>query len=238
MMQCMITILSNQYVLEANTKEVLIDLAGMCAALLGFVERSTFIHIQIQKGAKGAQKFDPNDNGVMSHAIQLLYKLRLIQKQGIKDLVNPHVGQHSTTAMIPEQQIPQLMTFTPIKIIYQFYSGQLLLRSKIQQPFQGFGIYPGKQQFQGFRQSGLFQQIQRSSGYSIQLYIDSRTSLKAYLSSCIVLQHLECSKLNNGTYQLHQHQAWLATQPFNLAFEARILSNQINNTINYPQLDH
>ncbi|KAA6372954.1 MAG: hypothetical protein EZS28_031518, partial [Streblomastix strix] len=164
-----LTILSIQHVLEGNTKETLIDLVGMCAALLRFAERSTYIRIQMKEGAQGAQQFDPGYNGVMSHAIQPLHALRLIQGQGSQDLVNPQAGQYSATAMGPGQQIPQLVTFTPTQIVQQFYSGQLIPRPQVQ-PFQGFGMYPGIQQFQGFPQPGLFQQAQPSSGYSIQLY--------------------------------------------------------------------
>ncbi|KAA6377007.1 MAG: hypothetical protein EZS28_027466, partial [Streblomastix strix] len=105
-----LTILSIQHVLEGNTKETLIDLVGMCAALLRFAERSTYIRIQMKEGAQGAQQFDPGYNGVMSHAIQPLHALRLIQGQGSQDLVNPQAGQYSATAMGPGQQIPQLVT--------------------------------------------------------------------------------------------------------------------------------
>ncbi|KAA6373743.1 MAG: hypothetical protein EZS28_030729, partial [Streblomastix strix] len=45
-----LTILSIQHVLEGNTKESLIDLVGMCAALLRFAERSTYIRIQMKEG--------------------------------------------------------------------------------------------------------------------------------------------------------------------------------------------
>ncbi|KAA6391068.1 MAG: hypothetical protein EZS28_013402 [Streblomastix strix] len=164
-----LTILSIQHVLEGNTKETLIDLVGMCAALLRFAERSTYIRIQMKEGAQGAQQFDPGYNGVISHAIQPLHALRLIQGQGSQDLVNPQAGQYSATAMGQGQKIPQLVTFTPTQIIQQFYSGQLIPRPQVQ-PFQGFGMYPGIQQFQGFPQPGPFQQAQPSSGYSIQLY--------------------------------------------------------------------
>ncbi|KAA6388976.1 MAG: hypothetical protein EZS28_015495, partial [Streblomastix strix] len=169
LMQYKLTILSIQHVLEGNTKETLIDLVGMSAALLRFAERSTYIRIHMKEGAQGAQQFDPGYNGVMSHAIQPLHALSLIQGQGSQDLVNPQAGQYSATAMGPGQQIPQLVTFTPTQIIQQFYSGQLIPRPQIQQPFQGFGMYPGIQQFQGFPQPGLFQQTQPSSGQSIQL---------------------------------------------------------------------
>ncbi|KAA6392930.1 MAG: hypothetical protein EZS28_011541 [Streblomastix strix] len=165
-----LTILSIQHVLEGNTKETLIDLVGMCAALLRFAERSTYIRIQMKEGAQGAQQFDPGYNGVMSHAINQLHALRLIQGQGSQDLVNPQAGQYSATAMGPGQQIPQLVTFTLIQIIQQFYSGQLIPKPQMQQPFQGFCMYPGIQQFQGFPQPSLFQKTQPSSGYSIQLY--------------------------------------------------------------------
>ncbi|KAA6393724.1 MAG: hypothetical protein EZS28_010747 [Streblomastix strix] len=165
-----LTILSIQHVLEGNTKETLIDLVGMCAALLRFAERSTYIQIQMKDGAQGAQQFDPGYNGVMSYEIQPLHALRLIQGQGSQNLVNPQAGQYSATATGPGQQIPQLVTFAPTQIVQQFYSGQLKPRPQVQQPFQGFGMYPGIQQFQGFPQPGLFQQAQSSSGYSIQLY--------------------------------------------------------------------
>ncbi|KAA6336948.1 MAG: hypothetical protein EZS28_052834, partial [Streblomastix strix] len=103
-----LTILSIQLVLEENTKEILFDLVGMCAALLRFAERSTYIRIQMKEGAQGAQQFVPDDNEVMSHAIQPLHALRLIQGEGSQDLVNPQAGQYSATAMGPGQQIPQL----------------------------------------------------------------------------------------------------------------------------------
>ncbi|KAA6381103.1 MAG: hypothetical protein EZS28_023371 [Streblomastix strix] len=124
----------------------------------------------MKEGAQGAQQFDPSYNGVMSHAIQPLHALRLIQGQESQDLVNPQAGQYSATAMRSGQQIPQLVTFTQTQIIQQFYSGQLIPRPQIQQPFQGFGMYSGIQQFQSFPQPCLFQQTQPYSGYSIQLY--------------------------------------------------------------------
>ncbi|KAA6358454.1 MAG: hypothetical protein EZS28_046019, partial [Streblomastix strix] len=116
-----------------------------------------------------SQQFDPGYNGVMSHAIQPLHALRLIQGQRSQDLVNPQAGQYSATMMGPGHQIPQLVTFTPTQIIQHFYSGQLIPRPQVQ-PFQGFGMYPGIQQFQGFPQPGLFQQAKPSSSYGIQLY--------------------------------------------------------------------
>ncbi|KAA6389151.1 MAG: hypothetical protein EZS28_015326 [Streblomastix strix] len=165
-----LTILSIQHVLERNTKETLIDLVGVWAAHLRFAERSTYILIQMKEGAQGAQKFDPGYNGVMLHAIQPLHALRLIQGQGSQDLVNLQAGQYSATVIGPGQQIPLLVSFTPTQIILQFYSGQLKPRLQIQQPFQGFGMHLGMQQFQGFLQSGFFQQSHPPSGYSIQLY--------------------------------------------------------------------
>ncbi|KAA6401692.1 MAG: hypothetical protein EZS28_002777 [Streblomastix strix] len=105
----------------------------------------------------------------MSHAIQPLHTLRLMQELGSQDFVNSQAGQYSATAMGPGQQIAQLVTVTSTQIVQQFYSGQLISRPQIQQPFQGFGMYPGIQQFQGFPQPGLFQQIQ-PSGYGIYLY--------------------------------------------------------------------
>ncbi|KAA6387834.1 MAG: hypothetical protein EZS28_016640 [Streblomastix strix] len=165
-----LTIFLIQHVQEWNTKETLTDLVGICAALLRIAERTTYIRIQKMEGAQGAQQFDPGYNGVMSHAIQPLHALRLIQGQGSQDLVNPQAGQYSATAMEPGQQIPQLVTFTPTQIVQQFYSGQLIPKPQIQQPFHGFGMYSGIQQFQSFSQQGLFQQAQPSSGYSIQLY--------------------------------------------------------------------
>ncbi|KAA6382535.1 MAG: hypothetical protein EZS28_021939 [Streblomastix strix] len=164
-----LTILSIQHVLDGNTKETLIDIVGMCAALLRFAERQTYIRIQMKEGAQEAQQFDPGYKRSMSHAIQPLHALRLIQGQGSQDLVNPQAGQFSATAMGAGQQIPQLVTFAPTQIIQQFYSGQLLLRPQIQQPFQGFGMYPVIQQIQGFPQPDLFQQTQ-PSGFGIQLY--------------------------------------------------------------------
>ncbi|KAA6372490.1 MAG: hypothetical protein EZS28_031983, partial [Streblomastix strix] len=164
-----LTILSIQHVLQGNPKETLIDLVSMCAALLRFAERSTSIRIQMKEGTQGAQQFDSGYNRVMSHEIQPLHALRLIQGQGSQDQVNPQAGQYSATAKRPGQQIPKIVTFTPTQIIQQFYSGQLLPRPQIQQPFQGFGMYPGIQQFQGFPQPGLFQQTQ-PQGFGIQLY--------------------------------------------------------------------
>ncbi|KAA6390314.1 MAG: hypothetical protein EZS28_014155 [Streblomastix strix] len=168
-----LTIFSIQHVLEGNTKKTLINLVGMCAALLRFAERSSYIRIQMKEGAQGAQQFDQGYNGVMSNSIQPQYALRLIQGQGNQDLVNPQAGRYSATAMGPGQQIPQLVTFTQTQIIQQFYSGQLIPRPQVQQPFQGFGMYPGIQQFQGFPQPGPFQQT-KPSGYGIQLYRQPR----------------------------------------------------------------
>ncbi|KAA6310689.1 MAG: hypothetical protein EZS28_056266, partial [Streblomastix strix] len=142
-----IAILSIQQVLEGNTKKTLVDLVGTCAALLRFAERSTFFRIHMKEGAQRAQQFDPGYNGVISHAIQPLRVLRLIQGQESQDLFNPQEGQYSATAMGPGQQIPQLVTFTPSQIVQQFYSGYLIPKPQIQQPFQGFGMYPGTQQF-------------------------------------------------------------------------------------------
>ncbi|KAA6391588.1 MAG: hypothetical protein EZS28_012887 [Streblomastix strix] len=142
-----LTILLIQHVLEGNTKETLIDLVGMCVALLSFAERSTYIRIQMKEGTQGAQQFNPGYNGVISHAIQPLHALRLIQGQGSQDLVNPQAGKYSATAMGPGQQIPQLVTFSPTQIVQQFYSGQLIPRPQVQQPFQAFGMYPGIWQF-------------------------------------------------------------------------------------------
>ncbi|KAA6375953.1 MAG: hypothetical protein EZS28_028519 [Streblomastix strix] len=94
-----LAILSIQHVLEGNTKETLTYLVGMRAALLRFAERSTYIRMQMKKGAQGAQQFDPDYNGVMSYRNQPTYALRLIQGQGSKDLVNLQVGQFSAIAM-------------------------------------------------------------------------------------------------------------------------------------------
>ncbi|KAA6387430.1 MAG: hypothetical protein EZS28_017046 [Streblomastix strix] len=165
-----LTILSIQHVQDGNTKEALIDLVGMCTALLRFAERSTYIRIQMKEGAQGVQQFDPGYNGVMSHTLQPLHALRLKQGRGSQNLVNPQAGQYSATAMGPGQQIPPLVTFTPTQIVQQFYSEQLIPGPQIQQPFQGFGMYLGIRQFQGFPQPGFFYQAQPTSGYSIQLY--------------------------------------------------------------------
>ncbi|KAA6394109.1 MAG: hypothetical protein EZS28_010367 [Streblomastix strix] len=159
-----LTILSIQHLLEGNTKETLIDLVDMCAALLCFAERSTYIRIQMKEGAQGAQQFDPGYNGVMSLAIQPLHALRMIQGQGSQDLVNPQAGQYSATVMGPGQQIPKLVTFIATQIVQQFYSGQLIPRPQIQQPLKGICMYPRIQQFQGFPQPGLFQWAQHTSG--------------------------------------------------------------------------
>ncbi|KAA6378816.1 MAG: putative NOL1/NOP2/Sun domain family, member 2 [Streblomastix strix] len=215
-----LTILLIQYILEENTKKTVIFLVGICAALLCFAERSTYIRIQMKEGAQGAQQFDPSYNGVMSHAIQPLLALRLILGQVSQDLANPQANQYSATAMGPEQQIPQLVTFTPTQIMQQFYSGQLIARPQIQQPFQGFSIRPN-----------LIQDI-------AQNYSNSRASMKTYLCLCRILQPLECNKLNNQAYQILQHQAQWAIQPFNLASKARTLNSQTNYTISYPQLGH
>ncbi|KAA6386486.1 MAG: hypothetical protein EZS28_017986 [Streblomastix strix] len=165
-----LTIFSIQYMMEEDTKKTLIDLVGICDALPRFAKRSTYIWLQINQFVYEAQQFDPGQDGVISYAIQPLHALRLIQGQGSQDLVNPQAGQYSATAMGPGQQIPQLVTFIPTQIVQQFYSGQLIPRSQVQQPFQGFGMYSGIQQFQGFPQPGPFQQAQPSSGYSVQLY--------------------------------------------------------------------
>ncbi|KAA6384032.1 MAG: hypothetical protein EZS28_020441 [Streblomastix strix] len=90
----------------------------------------------MKEGAYWAQQFDPSFNGVIQHAIQPQHVSRLIQGQVSQDLVNPKAGQYSATAMGPGQQIPQLGTFTLTQIIQQFYSGQLIPRPLIQQPFQ------------------------------------------------------------------------------------------------------
>ncbi|KAA6399032.1 MAG: hypothetical protein EZS28_005449 [Streblomastix strix] len=164
-----LTILLIQHVLEWNTKMTLIDLVSMCAALLRFAERSAYILIRMKEGAQGAQQFDPDQDKVMSHAIHPFLALRLIQGQGSQDLVNPQAGQYSATMVGLGQQIPPLVTFTPTQIVQQFYSGQLIPKPQIQQPFQGFGMYPGIQQFQGFPKPSFFQQTQPSSSYSIQL---------------------------------------------------------------------
>ncbi|KAA6372591.1 MAG: hypothetical protein EZS28_031880, partial [Streblomastix strix] len=124
----------------------------------------------MKEGVQWAQKFDSNQNEVISNAIQLLHALGLIQGQGGKDLVKSQAGQYSATAMGPGQQIPQLVTFTPTQIIQQFYPQQLIQGPQIQQLFRGFDMYTGIRQFHGFPQLGLFQQAQRSLGYSIQSY--------------------------------------------------------------------
>ncbi|KAA6355629.1 MAG: hypothetical protein EZS28_048843, partial [Streblomastix strix] len=62
LMMYKLTILSIQRILEGNTKETLIDLVGMCAALLRFAVRSIQIRIQMKEGAQWAQQFDPGYN--------------------------------------------------------------------------------------------------------------------------------------------------------------------------------
>ncbi|KAA6402456.1 MAG: hypothetical protein EZS28_002016 [Streblomastix strix] len=208
-----LTILSIQHVLDGNTKETLIDLVGMCAALLRFAERQTYIRIQMKEGAQEAQQFDPGYKGSMSHAIQPLRALRLIQGQESQDLISQQAGQYLATAIGTEQQIPKLVTLTPTQMEQQFYSGQLIPRPQIQQPFQGFGMYPGIQQIQGFQLPGLFQQTQ-PSGFGMS-YIDSQASPRAYPNSCRTLQPLDYKRLNNLIYQLHQHQARRAIHLFN-----------------------
>ncbi|KAA6392374.1 MAG: hypothetical protein EZS28_012101 [Streblomastix strix] len=101
------TILSIQHLLVGSAKEIFIDLVGMCAALLRFAERSTYIRIQMKEGAQGAKQFDPGKYGVISHTIQPLHALRLIQGQGSQDIVNPQAGQYQATAIGPGQQIQQ-----------------------------------------------------------------------------------------------------------------------------------
>ncbi|KAA6396034.1 MAG: hypothetical protein EZS28_008436 [Streblomastix strix] len=132
-----LSILSIQHVLEENTKRSLIDLVGMCAALLRFAERLTYIRMQMKEGAQGDKQFDPRNNRVKSHEIQPLHSLRLIYGQVSQDLINPQAGQYFASAMGLEQQIHQLVTFTPTQIVQQFYSGQPIPRPQIQQPFQG-----------------------------------------------------------------------------------------------------
>ncbi|KAA6359314.1 MAG: hypothetical protein EZS28_045160 [Streblomastix strix] len=117
LMMFKLIIFSIQYVLEGNTRETLNDLVSMCAALLRIAERSIYIRIQMKEGAQGAQQFDLGYNGIMSHAIQPLHALRLIQGQGSQDLVNPQAGQYSTTMRGQGQYIPQLVTFAPTKIV-------------------------------------------------------------------------------------------------------------------------
>ncbi|KAA6372439.1 MAG: hypothetical protein EZS28_032034 [Streblomastix strix] len=168
-----LTILSIQNILERNKKETLINLVGMCAELLRFAEKSTYIWIRMMEGAQGAKQFDLGYNGVMSHAIQPLHALRQIQGQRCQDIANPQVCQYSATSMEQGQQIPYLVTFIPIQIIQQFYSRQLIPRPLIQQLFQGFCMYPKNQQFQGFKQPGLFKQALSPPRYSIQLFQQS-----------------------------------------------------------------
>ncbi|KAA6394289.1 MAG: hypothetical protein EZS28_010185 [Streblomastix strix] len=139
----------------------------MCTALLLFAEKSTYIQIQMMDDAQGAQQSEPDYNGVMSLAIQLLLVLRLIQRQANQDLVNPQVGQYFATEMDSGQQIQQLVTFTPTQIEQQFQFGQLIPRSQKQQPFQRFGMYPGTQQFQSFPQLDL---SQKSTTFFRMLY--------------------------------------------------------------------
>ncbi|KAA6374499.1 MAG: hypothetical protein EZS28_029977, partial [Streblomastix strix] len=93
-----LTILSIQQILEENTRMTLIDLVDMCAVHLRFARRSTCICIQMKEGAKGAQQLNLSYNGVMSHAIQPLHALKLIQEQGSQVLVNPQADQYSATA--------------------------------------------------------------------------------------------------------------------------------------------
>ncbi|KAA6379619.1 MAG: hypothetical protein EZS28_024855 [Streblomastix strix] len=81
-----LTILSIQHVLEGNTKETLIDLVGMCTALLRFAERSTYVRIWMKEGTQGAKQFDPGYNGVMFNVIQPFHAQRPIQGQGSRDL--------------------------------------------------------------------------------------------------------------------------------------------------------
>ncbi|KAA6381527.1 MAG: hypothetical protein EZS28_022945 [Streblomastix strix] len=219
-----LTIHSIQHVLEENTKETFVDLVCVCAALLRFAQRSTYIRIRIQEGAQKAQQFDPSYNGIISLAIQRQHTLRLIQGQGSQDLVNQQVDQYSALAMGPGQQILQLVIFTPTQIVQQFYSGQLIPKQQMQQSFQGFGMYPGIQQFQDFNIKAFSDRpnLLQAIAYN---YTDSRASLKAYLSSCRIFQPFDCNKLNILIYSPHQHQAQQAINPFQLAYKARTLSN-------------
>ncbi|KAA6367011.1 MAG: hypothetical protein EZS28_037463 [Streblomastix strix] len=162
----MLTILSIQHVLEGNTIETLIDLVGMCAALLRFAERSTYIRILMMEGDQRAKQFEPGNNGFMSHAIQTLHALIIIYRHGSQDLVNPQTGQYSATAIGLGQQILRRMMFTPTQIIQQFYSGQLIPRPQIQQPFHGISQFmqnPPTLGIQQIQQSNLLTPPARSS---------------------------------------------------------------------------
>ncbi|KAA6361128.1 MAG: hypothetical protein EZS28_043345, partial [Streblomastix strix] len=169
----------------------LIDLVGKCAAQLCFAERSIYIQIQEKKGVQRAQQFDPGYNGVISRVTQSMHALRQIQGQGSQGLVNPQAVKYSTTAMGPGLQIPQLVTLTPTQIIQQFYSGQLIPRPQIQQPFQGFGLYPGMQQFFKFFRNQAFSNKPNLLQAIAYKYIDSQASLRVYHNSCRVHRHLE-----------------------------------------------
>ncbi|KAA6359146.1 MAG: hypothetical protein EZS28_045327, partial [Streblomastix strix] len=74
----------------------------------------------------------------MSHSIQQLHALRLIQGQGSQVILNPQAGRYSATAMGPGQQIPQLVSFTPTQILQQFYTSPPIERSQKQQLCQRF----------------------------------------------------------------------------------------------------
>ncbi|KAA6368222.1 MAG: hypothetical protein EZS28_036251, partial [Streblomastix strix] len=58
-----------QHELEGITKRIFTDLVNMCAALLCFAERSTYILIKTKEGAYGVQQFDQGCDGYMLHAI-------------------------------------------------------------------------------------------------------------------------------------------------------------------------
>ncbi|KAA6387172.1 MAG: hypothetical protein EZS28_017302 [Streblomastix strix] len=142
-----LTILSIQHVLETNTKKTLIDLMDMCAALLRFAEWSTYIRIQMKGGAQGPQQLDPGNNGVMSHAIQQLHALRLIQGQRIQDMVSPQTGHYSATAMGYGQTIPQLVT-PMVRQAFQGFDMQLSIIDSLPQFMQSsqtFGVQQTQQ---------------------------------------------------------------------------------------------
>ncbi|KAA6402785.1 MAG: hypothetical protein EZS28_001695 [Streblomastix strix] len=142
-----------QHQLKGSTKDLLIDQIGMCAAKLLFAERSTYIRIQMKEGAQGAQQFDPSYYG--------------IRKSGLSQSTSRPIFRNcdgTTTADSAADDV-----YFDSKLFNHFFSRQLIPRPQIQQLFQGFGMYLGMYQFQGFLQPELFQQTQLS-GYSIQLY--------------------------------------------------------------------
>ncbi|KAA6375954.1 MAG: hypothetical protein EZS28_028520 [Streblomastix strix] len=86
-------------------------------------------------------------------------------------------------------------------------------------------MYIGIQQLQGFPQPAFSNRLNLHQDTEYN-YIDNRASMKTLLSSCRILQRREINKLYNRIYQLLQHQAQWAIQPFNLAFQQSQFNNK------------